>query len=113
MNGKDSGEYQVSVAANETVGAEGQTIMIIQADEQLDASQVTNALSAGAGTTLQLANIEVSARRATTLLCWLEFRSHDRTSRETYFLCLSCDLSDVPGLIDKILAGTISYRVFW
>ena len=58
LNGKESGEYQVSVAANETVGAEGQTIMIIQSDEQLDASQVTNALSGG-GTTLQLANIEV------------------------------------------------------
>ncbi len=44
MNGKEVEIQQVSVAANETVGAEGQTIMIIQADENLDASQVQSAL---------------------------------------------------------------------
>ena len=57
MNGKD-GEIQVSVAANETVGAEGQTIMIIQADEHLDPSQVQNALN-NANIT-EVANVEVN-----------------------------------------------------
>ena len=56
INGKE-GEIQVSVAANETVGAEGQTIMIIQADEHLDASQVQNALNNA--NIHEVANIEV------------------------------------------------------
>ena len=47
----------MSVAANETVGAEGQTIMIIQADEHLDASQVQNALNSA--NIQEVTNIEV------------------------------------------------------
>ena len=79
MNGKD-GEIQVSVAANETVGAEGQTIMIIQADEHLDASQVQNALNSANIT--EVANVEVNVflvpvsvraacRCSTTFICRL------------------------------------------